>query len=81
MGIERIKWSMKGFRELRKSREVMSDLIKRGQRIEASAGAGYTAAPFTGRTRGRVSVMTEDQAAREDNARNNTLIRALDAGK
>ncbi|WP_193510480.1 hypothetical protein [Cryobacterium sp. BB736] len=80
MGIEKIKWSMKGFRELRKSREVMSDLIKRGDRIESAAGPGYVASPFTGRTRGRVSVMTEDQAAREDNARNNTLIRSLDAG-
>lgn len=81
MGIERIKWRMKGFKELRKSREIMSDLIKRGKAIESDAGPGYIAAPFTGRTRGRVSVMTEDEAAREDNARNNTLIRALDAGK
>lgn len=81
MAVERIKWHIKGFKALRKSREVTSDLLRRAKAIQATAGEGYMASPFTGRTRGRASVITETEEARADNARNNTLIRAIDSGR
>lgn len=81
MAIERIKWKHNGFRQLLKSREVMSDLIARGEKIAAAAGAGYEQAPFTGKNRARVSVATATPAAILENAKNNTLIRSLDRGR
>lgn len=79
MAVERIKWNMKGFRDLRRSREVMSDLIKRGKVIADSAGAGYEVTPYTGKNRGRVSVITASPEAVLDNATNNTLVRSIGA--
>lgn len=76
----RMKWNNKAFRELRKSRPIMSDLIRRGGAIAAAAGAGYEAIPFTGKNRARVSVITATAEARLDNGRNNTLVRAVNAG-
>jgi hypothetical protein len=81
MGIERIKWRIAGFRELRKSSEVTADLIRRAQRIAAGAGSGYSASVSLGKNRGRASVFTKDAAAMRDNAKNNTLIRNLDRGR
>lgn len=80
MDIERIKWRRQGFREILRSRAVMSDLMHRGQAIAAQSGPGYVASPFTGRNRGRVSVAADTPQAIEDNARRNTLIRNMDAG-
>lgn len=81
MAVERIKWNSGGFRKLLRSREVMSNLLERGGRIAAHAGPGVEASPFTGRNRARVSVATETPEATAENARNNTLIRSLDAGR
>ena len=80
MDIERIKWKRQGFRELLRSRPVMSDLMRRGQAIATQSGPGYVASPFTGRNRSRVSIVTDTPEAIEDNARRNTLIRNMDAG-
>jgi hypothetical protein len=81
MQVDKIKWNLAGFKALRKERGVMSDLIDRGQAIAAAAGDGVEAEPFTGRNRARVSVLTATVEAARKNARDNTLIRALDAGR
>jgi len=81
MTVDKIKWNMSGFRQLRKSREVMSDLIKRGAAIAGASGAGYEASPFTGKNRGRVSVITATPEAIEDNAARNSLVNNLGAGR
>lgn len=81
MTVERIKWSHAGFRKLLRSREVMSDLIERGERVKARSGPGFETSAVTGRNRARVSVATGTPEAMVDNARNNTLIRSLDAGR
>lgn len=81
MAVDKIRWHIKGFKELRKDRGVMSDLLKRGEAIAASAGAGVEAEPFTGKNRGRVSVFTATDEATRKNAEQNTLLRALDAGR
>lgn len=81
MSVERIKWKMNGFRELRKSREVMADLIKRGDAIVTASGPGYDKSPYTGRNRARVSVTTDTRESEMDNATRNTLINNLNAGR
>lgn len=77
----RIKWKNKGFRQLRKSNEVLEELEKRAERIAAAAGSGVEASPFMGRNRARVSVITVTEEARRANAEQNTLLRAVDAGR
>lgn len=81
MAIERIKWNIKAFKALRRSPEVMSDLIARGSKVADAAGPGFEISPVTGKNRGRVSVRTATAEAREENARTNSLVRAIDAGR
>lgn len=80
MAVDRIKWNMKGFKELRKSRPVMSDLIDRAGDIADASGDGYDVSPFTGKNRARVTVMAVTAESRDDNARNNTLLRNMGRG-
>lgn len=81
MAKSRIKWRVAGFRELRLEPGVIDDLGERADRIAAAAGAGYEPSTFEGRNRGRASVITADFDARRDNAKNQTLLRSLDAGR
>ncbi len=80
-----IKWSIKGFKELRRDPGVVNDLNERGMRVRDAAGPGYVMEGHQGRSRPsgrwRVTVRTGTPAAILDNAQNNTLIRALEAGR
>lgn len=75
-----IKWNMRGFRELRFDPAVKAEILARGERMAAAAGDGYVADPYDGRNRPRVSVRTDNFAAMRDNAKNNTLLRSINAG-
>ena len=78
----RIKWRLKGFRELRQQPGVEADLDQRARRIAEAAGAGFDVLPAQmGRTRARRLVAPRTAKAISDNARHNTLIRSLDAGR
>lgn len=80
MAKSRIKWNIAGFRQLRLEPGVIADLGERGDRIADAAGSGYEASTYEGRNRGRASVITADYDAIRDNAKNQTLLRSLDAG-
>lgn len=84
MAKPRIKWRLAGFSELRNAPGVLEDLQDRADKIASAAGEGYESRPAEvrkGRTgRGRAVVLTGDFAARRDNAKNNTLLKSLDAG-
>jgi tRNA A37 threonylcarbamoyltransferase TsaD len=67
--------------ELLKSVPVQQDLRRRADRIAAAAGPGMQASVQVGRNRARGSVITVTQQARENEARNRALTRALDAGR
>lgn len=77
----KIKWNVKAFRELRLEPGVIADLEKRAEAVAAAAGDGYEASAMAGKNRGRASVITANYAAIRDNARNQTLLRSLDAGR
>lgn len=77
MAKSRIKWRNPGFRELRLSPEALEMVEAHADDVAAKAGAGYEASAVYGKNRARASVITADFEAILDNARNNTLIRAL----
>lgn len=76
-----IKLNSAGMEELLRSPAVMADLRARANRIARSAGFGYRVYVEQGRSRARASVVAGSRRARRDNARNNTLLRALGAGR
>jgi hypothetical protein len=74
----RITFNTTGFDELRKSPGVVKVLEAKAAELAAAAGPGYEAEPvYMGRKRARVSVRAATRAARESEARNHNLIRAL----
>lgn len=77
----KLRWRIKGFRELRLAPGVIEDLGRRADAVRADAGDGYESSTFEGRNRGRASVITVTADAMRDNARNQSLLRALDAGR
>ena len=77
----RIKWNIKGFEELRRAPGVAADIDSRAARVAAAAGDGYESSPYRGSGRHRASVMTKTPKAMVNNAKHNTLLRALDAGR
>lgn len=81
MARTRIKFRLAAFEELRRDRGVVADLQRRTNAVAASAGDGYEPSVVHGATRVRGSVITATGDARLDNARHNTLLRALDAGR
>lgn len=81
MARTKIKWRRAAFPELRNEPGVLADLQERADAIAAAAGDGYESRPAeAGVERGRAAVLTGTAEARIDNARNQTLIRSLDAG-
>ena len=77
----RIVWRLAGFREIRTSPGVTADISARVERIEAACGEGYEGETTSGRNRARGGVFTATAEAMVDNARNNTLVRNLGAGR
>lgn len=76
----RIVWRIAGFKELRLKAQPLVDEI--AQSVAESAGEGYLAVSTeTPRNRARSAVVTADAHAMADNARNQTLLRALDANR
>ena len=82
MARPKITWNRDAFRQIRLLPEVDADMQSRAARVAAAAGSGYEAkrtdAP---RNRARAAVVTTSYRAIRENARNNTLLRALDAGR
>jgi hypothetical protein len=60
---------------------VQADLLRRARKIAAAAGPGMEPSVQVGRTRARGSVITATRKAREAEARDRALTRALDAGR
>lgn len=77
----KIKWRVAGFQEIRRLPPIKADLAARAERIAGACGAGYEAKTGEGRTRSRAAVLTVDYEAIRDNAKNNTLLNNLGAGR
>ena len=82
MARPKIKWNNPAFREIRTLPAVDADMQSRADRVAAAAGSGYEAKRTANpRNRARAAVVTTSYRAIRENARNNTLLRALDAGR
>lgn len=82
MGSFRLKFNVNGFRALRTDPKVVAEIRRRAQRVADAAGEGVEVLPAeTPRNRARAVVgpVTGDAARRV--AKDNTLLRALEAGK
>ena len=77
----RIKWKPGAFRLLRLEAGVQNYINQLAADIAARAGDGYEVSHWQGKNRSRASVYTDTFSARYDNARHQTLLRALDAGQ
>lgn len=80
----KIKWRVKGFKEIRMEPKVLEDLDERARAIARQANQsspGYFPSSQFGKRRSRASVITGDVESMADNARNQTLLRSLDAGR
>ena len=60
---------------------VMAECGRQAEGIARRAGNGYACDPYSGKTRGNVSVYPESREAKRDNLRNNTLLKAIRGGK
>ena len=86
----RVRMNKQGFEKILRHAKVEEILRKHADEIAAYANAldnhkpgepdGYIAAVKEGKSRSRGSVVTGTQAAKADNAKNNTLIKALGGG-
>ena len=78
----KIKFNRNAFREIRLLPEVAADVHDRAERVAAAAGEGFDAFPTQApRNRARAAVVTTSMKAIRQNARDNTLLRALGAGR
>jgi hypothetical protein len=74
----KVKFNTAAFDELRNSSEMQAVLRQQAERIAASAGPGFEVGEvFTGKKRARVTVRAATQEAREAEARDHNLLRAL----
>ena len=66
-----------GVRELLQSPEMESICLEYANQVRARAGTGYEVSTMVGRTRVNASVLAATPAAKRDNQKNNTLLKAL----
>lgn len=85
MGSCRVRISPSGARAILNSAEVQDDLLGRAERIKGRAdaiGSGkYEADVRPGRNRAHAMVKTTDAKSMASNAKHNTLLKSLDAGR
>ena len=78
----RIDFNNAGFAELLVDPKVQRDVHRRAAAVAAAAGPGFKSFPTVNpHTRARAAVVPVTVEAAYDNARSNTLIRSLDAGR
>ena len=83
----RLVFNDSALRHLRTSPGMLADIASRVKRIEAAAdssgaeGLGYASAADVESERVSGAIWTKSMQAIRDNAANNTLIHALDAGR
>lgn len=73
----RFKLNRKGVRELMQSDEMMAVLKEHGNATLAGLGEGYALSDYVGKTRANISIKAESFKAGRENAKNNTILKAL----
>lgn len=73
----KVELNEQGVCDLLRSQEMMNICRKEAQRVQQKCGKGYSVDEHIGKTRVNVSVGAVTQAARRENLKNNTLLKAL----
>lgn len=73
----RIQWNLATFKKIRKSPEMQAVLQEAIDKMVQELGDGYEGDVQVGQARARGGVVTATQHAKRENARDNTLLRAL----
>lgn len=81
MGSFQFKWVVSEFEAIRRLPGVEAELDRRAEAIAEAAGDGYEWSGSDGKSRSRAGVYPTTFKAIRDNAKNNTLLKALDAGR
>lgn len=81
MGNVRVKMNPAGARAVLQSAEVLTNLVSRAQAVANTAGEGFEASGKVGSGRARAIVGTTTFESRRAQAKNNALLKALDAGR
>ena len=80
-----IKMNSSGARKILNGSAVQGDLLRRAEKIKASAdgmGSGkYAADVRPGKNRAHAMVKTTDFISKKSNAKHNTLLKSINAGK
>lgn len=79
--LTKIQFNYRAFDAIRKSPAVMADLRQRGAAVQRAAGDGFTLRVDTNASRGRATIITATHDAREAEATDKALTRALNAGR
>lgn len=77
----KIRYHISAFQKIRRDPGVVRKLESAGRAVKDSAGDGYEMSSSQGKTRWRVGVYTRTNRAKRDNARRNSLLKALDSGR
>ena len=81
----KVKINSAGARKILNGSAVQGDLLRRAEKIKASAdgmGSGeYAADVRPGKNRAHAMVKTTDFISKKSNAKHNTLLKSMDAGK
>ena len=75
--VVKVELNSEGVRELLKSTEMKSYCKRLADGIAARAGEGYQVTTWDGRNRVNASVYAVTNAAKRDNMKNNTLLKAV----
>lgn len=73
----RVKLNLAGVNELMKSPEIQAACEAAGDAVAAAAGNGYGVRTHLARYVAITNVYADSAAARRDNAKNNTLLKAV----
>ena len=73
----KIKLNRDGVRELLTAQEMMSICEQHANEALSRLGAGYTTSSRVGRNRVNAEVAAQTRKARAENAKNNTILKAL----
>lgn len=69
-----------GVKELMKSKEMMEACKKYADAAMASLGSGYEVSEMVGKTRVNVQIEATSFQARQENLKNNTILKSLPRG-
>lgn len=75
--VVKVELNSEGVRELLQSAEMKAFCKQLADGIAGRAGDGYQVTTYTGRTRVNASVIAATDAAKRDNMKNNTLLKAV----